>query len=101
LPVRCGSRCISEVEVKTRPEHVSRALTPLDLHLVGSCGRSGSWVPGRHSVAPVPRSSSRVDVQRSELSGRVARRLTVLYSAGRGAAGVWRDPCPHGLGQMW
>ena len=39
-------------------------------------------------VAPVPRSSSRDDVRGSELSGRVARWLTLLYSAGRGAAGV-------------
>ena len=36
----------------------------------------------------VPRSSSRDDVRGSELPGRVARRLTLLYSAGRGAAGV-------------
>jgi hypothetical protein len=31
--------------------------------------------------------------------GGVARRLTLLYPAGSGAAGFRRDPHPHGLGK--
>ena len=59
-----------------------------DLHLVGSRSRSGRRGPRRYSFAPVPCSSSRDHVWRSELPGGLARRFALLYPPSCGATGV-------------